>query len=452
MQPKVSIVIPCYNKGKYMYKMLDSIIAQKWDNIELILVNDGSTDDTHHVFLLYEQKLRTRGFEVIIVEQENRGVPAATYEGLRRISGEFVCQVDADDELEPEYVSTMAGWLSSNPKYDWATCDFKYVYSDRTINHSYFKTEDHEKSLSHLVESFLFGRIVDVVWIYMVRREYLIDSGIINNYFYEVRRTQEPQYVLPMAANLGKVKHFPIPLYRYIQNETQISIRKTFDDYERYYEQYHTIVDRTIEWLSNIQPPNKKFPVLAQLSRLRRMLLIFDRFNQTDSIKFQLLRKETIDFVNHFFTPSPKINEEHVANPRLLFTAIIDNIFDNKPRVINRRAGRIIAWGALGKNGRSILMSLKGTTIEPHELWDNGGDGGLVKLPDVEILSANDTVLILPSNYEIVREISTTLHKIGCMVLTYDEILTYVASLNFPDFYNDSIELSPEGADLCNLK
>ncbi|MDF9843770.1 MULTISPECIES: glycosyltransferase family 2 protein [unclassified Paenibacillus] len=452
MDPKVSIVIPCYNKGKYMYKMLDSIIAQKWDNIELILVNDGSTDNTHHVILGYEPELKARGFEVIIIEQENRGLPAAVHEGLKRISGEFVCQVDADDELEPEYVSTMAGWLSSNPEYDYAVCDFWYVYNDRTVYHNYCKAENHEKILSNLPESFFFGRIADVVWNYMVRSEYLINSGMIDHYFYAINRTQEPQYVLPLVANGGKIKYFPIPLYRYVQNEMQMSIRKTIDDYEKYNEQYHKIVDKTIEWLSKVQPQNKRLPVLAELSRLRRMLLIFERFNQTDSFKLQLLRQDTINLVNNVFAPSPQINEEHVANPHLLFAAIIDNILENKPKNMNFRSDRIIAWGALGKNGRSVLGNLYGTSLEPHELWDKGGDGAFVKIPDVESLSVNDTVLVLPSNYEIVLEISKTLQKIGCIVFTYDEILTYAASIRFPDFYNDSIELSPEGADSCNLK
>ncbi|KUP25441.1 glycosyltransferase family 2 protein [Paenibacillus sp. DMB5] len=452
MDPKVSIVIPCYNKGKYMHKMFDSIIAQKWDNIELILVNDGSTDHTHHVLLGYEPKFKARGFEVIIIEQENRGLPAAVHEGLKRISGQFVCQVDADDELEPEYVSTMAGWLSSNPEYDWAVCDFWYVYNDRTVYHNYCKAENHEKILSNLLESFFFGRIADVVWNYMVRSEYLINSGMIDHYFYTINRTQEPQYVLPLAANRGKIKHFRVPLYRYVQNEMQMSIRKNIDDYEKYYEQYHIIVDKTAEWLCELEPQNKRIMFLAKLSRLRRMLLLFDRFNQTDSLKLKLLRQETIDVVNHVFVPSPQINEEHTASPQLLFTAISDNIFGNKPGEISKRPGRIIAWGALGKNGRSSLGYLKGTSLEPHELWDNSGDGVAVKLPDAAGLSADDTVLIFPSNYEIVLDISAALHKQECTIVTYDEILTYAASIKFPGFYNDSIALSPEGADSCNQK
>ncbi|WP_434752905.1 glycosyltransferase family 2 protein [Paenibacillus amylolyticus] len=452
MQPKVSVVVPCYNKSEYMHRMFDSILAQIWNNIELILVDDGSTDDTQYVIREYASKFEARGFGLITIKQENKGLPAAVYEGLKRITGEYVCQVDADDELEPEYISTMAGWLSLNPDYDWAACDFWCVYNDRSVYHSYFKTQDHEKTLSKMTDSFLLGRIIDMVWVYMVRSSYLIKSGVIDNYYHEINRTQEPQYVLPLAANKGKIKHFALPLYRYIQNDTQMSIRKTFDDYEKYYEQYYLIVNSTIEWLCDIHPEDKRLIVLAKWGRLRRMLLLFDHFNQTNSNKLHLLRKETVDFINQVYAPNPNINEGHLVNPQLFFTASVDNNFDYKPKRINLRNGCIIAWGALGKNGRSLLVDLKGTLLEPHELWDKGGDGIFVKIPSVEKLSANDTVLIFPSDLKIVTEILEVLQPIGCMIFTYSDLLTYAASNKFPEFYNHSFELSPEGVNLCNLK
>ena len=61
-QGKVSMVMPCYNKVDYIAEMFDSIISQEWDNIELILVNDGSTDGTREVIAEYEQRFSARGF------------------------------------------------------------------------------------------------------------------------------------------------------------------------------------------------------------------------------------------------------------------------------------------------------------------------------------------------------------------------------------------------------
>ena len=67
------MVVPCYNKVEYIGEMLDSVIAQKWDNIEVILVNDGSTDGTREAIAEYEPKLKTRGYETVIIDQENAG-------------------------------------------------------------------------------------------------------------------------------------------------------------------------------------------------------------------------------------------------------------------------------------------------------------------------------------------------------------------------------------------
>lgn len=452
MQPKVSIVIPCYNKSEYMHRMFDSIIMQAWNNIELILVDDGSTDDTQYVITEYASKFEARGFELITIKQENKGLPAAVYEGLKRITGEYVCQVDADDELEPEYISTMAGWLSLNTDYDWAACDFWYVYSDRSVYHSYFKVNDHEKTLSKMVDSFLLGRIVDMVWVYMVRSSYLIKSSVIDNYYHEINRTQEPQYVLPLAANKGKIKHFSLPLYRYMQNDTQMSIRKTFDDYEKYYEQYYLIVHNTLEWLCRMHPNNMRLRILAKLGCLTRSLSLMERFHQSTSLEYHLRCEELKNFVNDVFNPTPQIHVEQISNLKLFFTAITDNIFDNKPQHINQISGRIIAWGVLGKNGRLILEHLNNTLLEPHELWDINGDGKIIKAPDPKSLNVNDMILIFPSNYEIVYQLTKDIRKIGCTIITYDELLTHIASSTFPQFYDNCTELLLKGENLCNLE
>ena len=123
MQSKVSMIVTCYNKVKYIGEMFDSIISQEWNNIELILVNDGSTDGTRDVITEYESKFYKRGYDVVIIDQENEGVCAATKAGLSCITGKYVCIVDADDELDPKYISTMAGWLEEHNDTDYCICD-----------------------------------------------------------------------------------------------------------------------------------------------------------------------------------------------------------------------------------------------------------------------------------------------------------------------------------------
>ena len=96
-QPLVSIVIPCYNYGHFLTDAIDSALSQTYPNIEVIVVNDGSTDNTSEV-------VRSYGGKVRLIEQENQGLPGTRNRGVREARGEWVCCLDADDKFHPDYV------------------------------------------------------------------------------------------------------------------------------------------------------------------------------------------------------------------------------------------------------------------------------------------------------------------------------------------------------------
>jgi len=91
--PLVSVVIPCYNHGRYLPEAVASVRRQSWPDVELIVVDDGSTDDSRTV---------AAGFaEVKLIRQSNEGLSAARNRGLHASSGEIVIFLDADDILLP---------------------------------------------------------------------------------------------------------------------------------------------------------------------------------------------------------------------------------------------------------------------------------------------------------------------------------------------------------------
>ncbi len=97
--PKVSVIITCYNLGKYLTECIESVLNQKYDNYEIIVVNDCSTDNTKKILE------NAPGNPIIINLEENKGQFGAFLEGLKKATGEFVCMVDADDILLPDFLS-----------------------------------------------------------------------------------------------------------------------------------------------------------------------------------------------------------------------------------------------------------------------------------------------------------------------------------------------------------
>ena len=87
----VSIITPCYNGAAVIGRMIESVLAQTYDNIEYILVNDGSKDDTERVVLSYQEQFEKRGYRFLYVKQENGGLGAAINAGLRVFSGDYLC-------------------------------------------------------------------------------------------------------------------------------------------------------------------------------------------------------------------------------------------------------------------------------------------------------------------------------------------------------------------------
>ena len=97
----VSIIIPCYNSGKYISECLNSILAQTYSEWEAICVNDGSTDNTME--FLNQYVMSDNRYKV--VSQLNSGVSAARNKALCICRGEYICCVDSDDIVEPNFLS-----------------------------------------------------------------------------------------------------------------------------------------------------------------------------------------------------------------------------------------------------------------------------------------------------------------------------------------------------------
>ena len=108
-EPLVSVIIPAYNAAEFMGETLDSVFAQTYKNLEVILVNDGSSDTAE-----LEQVLQRYPSKLIYIKQENQGAAVARNTALRATNGEFVAFLDADDRWLPAFLEKQMNLLNSN--------------------------------------------------------------------------------------------------------------------------------------------------------------------------------------------------------------------------------------------------------------------------------------------------------------------------------------------------
>lgn len=113
--PLVSVIIPCYNHGGYLAEAVDSVLAQTWMDLEIIVVNDGSNDPDTLEALSHFERPKTR----MIHHQRNQGLPAARNTGIREARGKYICCLDADDKLHPTYLEKALLAMEANAGIDF---------------------------------------------------------------------------------------------------------------------------------------------------------------------------------------------------------------------------------------------------------------------------------------------------------------------------------------------
>lgn len=444
MQPKVSMIVSCYNKVNYISGMLDSVLSQKWDNIEIILVNDGSNDGTRDVIAQYEDKLIARGYEVIIWDQENQGVAAAVRNGLKLVTGEFVCMPDCDDLLHEEYVSAMVNALRQSPHINCVVCDVVKNRWDMGFSPKLDIPEINVVSNynRNLLKKYILGKFLTNVALIVFRASIITELQLIETFITNQSNTQEPQIWLPILASEDFVLHLRRPLYSYILREDSIVTSQTsMETIDKYAESRCVLSQNTLKHC--VEPSELDF--FCKIEAIYKDAFLVRRINRNPHLESYK------DFYINQFVQTVKasgllpclLNEKRIeeAGYSTLFYAVSNYLTQYSPpkkdtlTIIRRTQSRLIAYGA-GFVAKSTLEDFIKCNIVPDEVWDikaQGYDQILdipLVIPDFGSLTREDTVIILMyGNLDVERE----LRKTECNVFYFQDVLNDLGAEYFPE-------------------
>lgn len=211
----------CYNGEQYIKRSFESILAQTYPNIELIFVNDGSSDKSLEIAQSYLSQFKSRNISLKIISQKNSGVGVASRKGLEECSGEFISYLDVDDYLMSNFVEEMVSALKKQPTANIVRCNAYTCPENDQSNTNILITSDFGKNSNDLFEDVLLYRINNYAGTYLVRastiREFYNTHDICVSKY-----GQNLQIVLPCAYS-GDSLFIDKPLMTYVIRDNSIS-------------------------------------------------------------------------------------------------------------------------------------------------------------------------------------------------------------------------------------
>ncbi|MBQ6432106.1 MAG: glycosyltransferase family 2 protein [Oscillospiraceae bacterium] len=289
----VSIITPCYNGAAVIGRMIESVLAQTYDNIEYILVNDGSKDDTERVVLSYQEQFEKRGYRFLYVKQENGGLGAAINAGLRVITGDYLCWADADDFYAPTSVEKRVTWMEAHPDYGVITSD-AYIVKEGTVDQpirtvsSGVPDNENEAQFWNLLN----GESIFTPGAHMARVS-MFTEQYPDRQIYPARRGQDWQLLLPMYYHYKR--HFlNEPLFYYVVSDNSMSRDDSAEKVLFRCDEHEDILRHTLAGIQMPEADRKKAERQVRVNYARRRLSVAYRSGKKDVAiaAYQNLKKD----------------------------------------------------------------------------------------------------------------------------------------------------------------
>lgn len=220
---RVTIIVPCYNMGEKIHRMLDSLLSQSIHCFKIFVIDDGSKDNSREVVKSYKEKFSSIGVELNYIFQSNGGVSEAVNNGLKRVDTDFFCLPDADDFLAPTYMQEFMDYFDRHEDCGivFSMCNVFHV-SDRKNPVGVLQRKDEFKQDGEsLCKDFIWGTNVYYCPDYMIRtKDFIRANGSLE--IENGRYGQNYQMLLPMVYH-SKCGYINKPLYNYIIYRQSIS-------------------------------------------------------------------------------------------------------------------------------------------------------------------------------------------------------------------------------------
>lgn len=218
--PQVSIIIAIYNVAPFLRKCLDSAIGQSFGDLEIIAVNDGSTDHSPEIIREYARKEP----RITVVHKENGGLSDARNAGLSIARGKYIAFLDGDDSYMPDFVLKMVNAIRLS-NADLACCNYAYTYKGKIkrLERDYLGNLPKTIGREDALEAFLRERIIASVAIKLFRREIIERNAIC---FPKGQFWEDITFTFDYLKHTGKVAIVREPLYNYFQSDSSITRTK----------------------------------------------------------------------------------------------------------------------------------------------------------------------------------------------------------------------------------
>ncbi len=250
---KVSILSPCFNGEKYLNGFLDSVLAQSYNNIELILVDDASTDLTESIVKSYISKFEEKGYSLKYIKQDkNKGQAAAINRALKIFDGDYITWTDSDDILYPNAISAKVEFLEKNPEFDFVL-NWGEMVNEYNVNISigYIKRVKPQGEDSLFVDLLDEKNVVFGPGTILVRTD-SFKKAIPSLCIYDSRQGQNFQLMLPLAY-ICKCGYLEEVLFKYvIHGDSHSHMKRLYENELERINDFYTLKMETIKNIPTI--------------------------------------------------------------------------------------------------------------------------------------------------------------------------------------------------------